>query len=465
MKKLVLFLALVLSAVPAIAEEEWLGIYLQGQKIGWTHTVVTEDATTGESRSESASEMHALMLGQRIDMVITSLSRFTKDGRLLRHRFHMESGGRTLKVSAEFGETEIEVEADAQGEVTEKTIQIPEGALIVDDPTQYLASGLTTEADNLYAFDAQSLSLIKFEAHIEEGIRVEMADGKIATKKIVIDDPRAPTTVFLDADGEMLKSVGPLGMEMIPEPMEKAMSLPDGPVQVDIADASSIKPDVPIEDVRTRKNLRLRVTGVDLSHLPSGSHQTVTQDGDGWIVELHPVDPREVKAPGEPSAEQPKEWVEPDFRVPCDAAEFQALAKKLVNETDDPLVAAEAVRMFVHRKIRANAGIAVMRDASEILETEEGVCRDHAVVMASVLRAAEIPTRLVSGLVYQGDRFFYHAWIEVWNGEIWVGFDSTRFSGKLTVGHIKTAQGSVADAFSHFLLDGAKIEVLNEQDG
>ena len=66
MKKLVLFLALVLSAVPAIAEEEWLGIYLQGQKIGWTHTVASEvgihvpDAVR-RMRDDPATEMETSM--------------------------------------------------------------------------------------------------------------------------------------------------------------------------------------------------------------------------------------------------------------------------------------------------------------------------------------------------------------------------------------------------------------------
>ncbi|MCU0316203.1 MAG: transglutaminase-like domain-containing protein [Fimbriimonadaceae bacterium] len=84
--------------------------------------------------------------------------------------------------------------------------------------------------------------------------------------------------------------------------------------------------------------------------------------------------------------------------------------------------------------------------------------------MAAILRAANIPTRLVSGLVYGEGAFFYHAWVEVWDGEKWIGFDSTRPNSSLSATHIKTAQGTIAEAYTGFLLEGAKIKVV-EADG
>jgi transglutaminase-like putative cysteine protease len=111
--------------------------------------------------------------------------------------------------------------------------------------------------------------------------------------------------------------------------------------------------------------------------------------------------------------------------------------------------------------MRPNAGIGVLRDAGEVLKTKEGVCRDYAVLTAAILRAGKVPSRLASGLLYMDGQYFYHAWVEVWDGTHWVGVDSTRPADHVGAGHLKLAQGNVEDAFSFTYLGGAKVEVLN----
>ena len=49
----------------------------------------------------------------------------------------------------------------------------------------------------------------------------------------------------------------------------------------------------------------------------------------------------------------------------------------------------------------------------EILDTKKGICFDYSVLMASMLRAQHIPSKLVIG--YAGSA--YHAWIEVYSKE------------------------------------------------
>jgi transglutaminase-like putative cysteine protease len=76
------------------------------------------------------------------------------------------------------------------------------------------------------------------------------------------------------------------------------------------------------------------------------------------------------------------------------------------------------------------------------------------------MRAIGIPTRLVNGIVYQDGRFYYHAWVEAWNGSRWIGYDSTRPAPRLTAAHIKTVQGAVSDVMVGFLIESPRIEVL-----
>lgn len=63
--------------------------------------------------------------------------------------------------------------------------------------------------------------------------------------------------------------------------------------------------------------------------------------------------------------------------------------------------------------------------ASEAFELGGGVCQDHSHVFIACLRDMGIPTRYVSGYIYDeaGDHMASHAWAEVWIDHYWYTFD------------------------------------------
>jgi transglutaminase/protease-like cytokinesis protein 3 len=63
----------------------------------------------------------------------------------------------------------------------------------------------------------------------------------------------------------------------------------------------------------------------------------------------------------------------------------------------------------------------------EVLAQGKGICFDYAAVMTAMLRAQEVPCKLVVG--YAGD--IYHAWVSVWTEEHgWVD-GAILFDGKV----------------------------------
>jgi transglutaminase-like putative cysteine protease len=69
---------------------------------------------------------------------------------------------------------------------------------------------------------------------------------------------------------------------------------------------------------------------------------------------------------------------------------------------------------------------------SEVLKNRRGVCQDFAHVMIGICRALKIPTRYVSGYLYNGpaDQLrgaqASHAWVEIFLPELgWRGLDPT----------------------------------------
>ena len=62
----------------------------------------------------------------------------------------------------------------------------------------------------------------------------------------------------------------------------------------------------------------------------------------------------------------------------------------------------------------------------DILERKKGDCTEHALLFNTLVRASGIPSREVSGLVYDFEnKFYFHAWNEVVINERWVPVDPT----------------------------------------
>ena len=59
-----------------------------------------------------------------------------------------------------------------------------------------------------------------------------------------------------------------------------------------------------------------------------------------------------------------------------------------------------------------------------VLQSLSGDCTEHTVLFIALARAAGIPARICSGIVFAKDAFYYHFWPEVYVGK-WVQMDPT----------------------------------------
>jgi len=451
----------------AMADQQSLGLFLQGQRIG-TSVYRTEDDflnSKAVKRNDSDTKMMLALEGTPVEMIMNSSTwSDPATGMPVRMTFDTESGGRSQKVVAQFIGGKAILDSDNGGQKEHRELDIPKGAPVVDDPLpDLMASGMKVKQEAFYVLDPTTISFVRNVA-ILEGPGHLTVNGKLVHAFVVlIEDPRANMTVYLDAKQDIIKIDGPLGIEMIPDAPGAAIPKDVPPTTpIDLASISSIPTTSPIEDADSADYLKIRFTGKDLTALPSDDHQTVKPSGGSWIVEVHP--PQLAESPGLTIAEAGKEkpeWVKPGLDIPSDASQFQTLAQKLTSGKSGVRDAAMAVRRYVHSIMSPNAGIGVLRDATEVYRTHEGVCRDYAILTTTILRAAGIPARLASGLLYYEGSFYYHAWSEAWDGSRWIGVDSTVTPDQMSAVHIELSTGSVESAFTFTFLDRVKADVLS----
>ncbi len=448
------------------AAETFLGLYMNGGKIGWASYDSQSAVLDGKqvTRSDSKTLMDMGLLGQSMKIKIDSTT-WSSNGKPLQMTFKMESAGRVQTLFAKFIDKKAEIDVDNAGAKSHIQLDIPTDGPVVDDPMSLMVGDNPASGSkkSIYVLDPTTVAFVKNDIVFRGKAQVKVKGKLFSASQVDIIDPRAPTKVFLSSKGDLIKAEGPMGIEMIPESKTVAMGGKGGyKPSADLAFSTSIRPDKPLNDPASLKGLKLRISGRDLSQIPSDAHQTVTKSGQKWIVDVHPVQLSTQKSKSvEEAGRQKPAWLKPSLHIPSNDQGFKDLAKAIVGKETDSIKAAQLVQKYVNDTMRPNAGIGVLRDASEVLKTKEGVCRDYAILTATLMRAAGIPSRLCSGLVAWNGEFFYHAWVEIWDGEAWVGIDSTLNDKQLSAGHVKLADGNVDTAFTFTFLDKVKVEVLD----
>lgn len=112
-----------------------------------------------------------------------------------------------------------------------------------------------------------------------------------------------------------------------------------------------------------------------------------------------------------------------------DSSESYPLAGQLAQGTSTDMERLEAYYSYVTKNISYDydkinhIDSTYIPNIDDVLESKKGICYDYAAVLASLLREAGIPAKLVMG--YRSDMEEYHAWNQVLIGGQWVTVDAT----------------------------------------
>ena len=235
--------------------------------------------------------------------------------------------------------------------------------------------------------------------------------------------------IWLDTTHRLIRSVASLGkgfgdLEIVLATQEEATAKRKGP---EIVIRSAVEP-VLAEGLprilRRTKRMRVRVTGLDGRPLmfPSIGHQRVFDDG---TVCIHV------------STGSPPDDVEGDYlgsTLFCDREDERIIefAQRNIHHRNGSQSKAESLRSAVNRHISSKGLSTAFASASETIRSRKGDCSEHAVLLAAVLRATNIPARVVNGLVYvrnggpEGrDAYVWHMWTQALIDGTWKDFDAT----------------------------------------
>ncbi|MBW3622931.1 MAG: transglutaminase-like domain-containing protein, partial [Armatimonadetes bacterium] len=280
-----------------------------------------------------------------------------------------------------------------------------------------------------------------------EAVRTEpLTLGGITYPATVVQttSPVGNTTTWQDKDGRTLKMQALLGLTMLRETKEEALSLPSEKYEppADLGKAMAVDAGRTLDDPRNASLLKIRLTSPALASPVIDDRQKVAR------VDANTVDLTITAAPLKPegsltistAAKREPEWVKPGPYLQSDRPELIAQARQILKGETNAFWAAQKIRDWVHANMAVKGDIGIVRSGMDVLNDRQGVCRDFAVLYVSLARAAGIPSRIATGLVYNEGAFYYHAWAESYAGR-WIDLDPTLPTAFVDATHIKLGHG------------------------
>jgi transglutaminase-like putative cysteine protease len=144
----------------------------------------------------------------------------------------------------------------------------------------------------------------------------------------------------------------------------------------------------------------------------------------------------------------PSSLIESDDPAIVAAASSALAGLPSADAAADAPARARRLERWVHEHVRFRGSGLGMATAKQTLDSRDGDCTEHAALLAALLRAAGIPSRLVVGLVAvdAGGDMMPHAWVEAWTGASWLPLDAALYgAGGVDATHLAMAVSDGGD--------------------
>lgn len=477
---IVLLCALPLVSAPAVGADfdRWYELEIAGQPCGFMHE--SSQLVDGVVKSTHEEQFVVARDGRRVEVYQQTIFEETPRGEPLRARVEMRMGpepaimlyeftpdglkrtraqhGRTLTDEVELSEepwlTPVEaaefVRARLQAgadRISYHTIEPTDGMRVIAVQSELIGTdelevhGRVLEVSRWRTRTSGSpIDLIELRADDGTVVFAEADIGIGAMTLRLVDRARARGALDARAPELLTSTIVPVdGMPARSERLEQARYL----VRADMAREFTL-PDSGAQRVRVRDDGTFDVE-VDVTR---GSVSSAAERGDdAYLASSALVD-----------AEDPE------------ILKFTQRALRRASE--DPRERAEILRAAVRRHMSRKDFATAFGSASDAVRTRSGDCTEHAVLLAAVLRASDIPSRVATGLVHTrvsgnaGSGFAWHMWTQALIDDRWIDLDPTRpisfDAGHLTVSTASLQEGSGQEELSGMLplLGRLRIEVI-----
>ncbi|GFO53318.1 transglutaminase [Geomonas sp. Red276] len=437
-------LHLIAAPLPKLAApplgERWFTVSMGGERVGFAHLTITREGEGYRISSESGVKMKGLGFSREASAKESYLVR--PDLTLLSFSSDTVIDGSHLTVNGDVAPNAIRATVQSRSGTKERTIKhkgvcYPPEALNIYPLMQGAVPGKSYKIPML-DLEALKVKQVKVKVVGQEPLPSGLPAVHLSNDLYPIVD----NDIWVDLKGNTVK-------EAVREDLVVTEAADEATAKLQLADDALSRKDMvldfslvpvtpPLENPQGLKRLVVEVSGIPESYpLLEGQGQSATRLPDGSVRFAMPN-----PAPAPEGAPPAGNGLEATQRIPADAPQIVVRKNEIVGKESDPAAEVRLLVAWVAKEIKGSGTDS--QSPLETLEKKEGNCQSHARLYASLARAAGIPTRFVSGLVYLPERgFLYHSWAESYL-KGWVPVDPTFGEVPADITHIKLVEGDSA---------------------
>ena len=428
-------------AIPEdLFEEQWLGIYLKGEKVGYSSRNM-EERKNGYGITESLKMKIKMMEAEKnIETLINA--DLDSNLKLLSFNFRLRSD-LDMDVTGNVEGNNLIVNIKTGVDKSTQTIRLgKEPYLSISALSNILKDGLKKGRKiSMSVFDPSVMSMGEMNLEVLEKVSLMSMGRMQEAYKLKGELKGVEFAIWVTEKGEVLKEESSLGLVLIKERKEDAMKV--GSPSIDLIAQTAVPFNIKLKP--GTDYLKVRLSGVDLKGFElDGGRQRLTGD----VVEIK----KEVIPPHPPLSKGGQrgdivgsgvsdEYLKETMFIQSKDPQVVSLSNNIVKDEKDAVRASKLLYEWVYENIEKVPTMSVPM-STEVLKAKRGDCNEHATLFTALSRAAGIPARIAIGLTYKDGFFYYHAWPEIFSGR-WIAVDPTLGQFPADAAHIRLITGDI----------------------
>jgi hypothetical protein len=432
--------------------DEWMGIYYNQAKIGYSNTILKDLSRWGENIPGYGIYNNTFLclplLGEVRSLHLEGFAYLNEAMRLRSFKFNFESGSYRMHLAGNVRAGTLSLSLKSQDKRQTKEFPLQTDILLpfLINPSFILPQLKLGKDFYLDIFDPLTLEVGQVKIQVIGKQRLPFAGSLLETFVLEMDYRGLTSRAWVTLDGQVIKEESPLGFKLVKQPKEEATSLPPARQHKgeDILRSFSVVSDVSLVKPRELSYLKAELLGIEPTQyqLDSPRQKFYPRGRRRGIVVISKEDTSSLTAVPLPVRQASyAKFLEPEFLIQSDHPSVIRQAREIVAEGDDAYLAALKIHQWVFKEVRKSPSIG-LPSALEVLGLREGDCNEHTNLFVALARAVGIPAQVCTGLVYYNDGFYYHSWPRVFVGD-WVDIDPTLGQFPADATHIQFLEGGL----------------------
>ncbi len=445
-----------LENMPQDLREQWYSLTLMNIKIGYMHASLEETEYQGEPviRNKFNMVMNFKALGTDVTLE-TTRAEYTGFDLMPRYFLSTSNESGLKQVEGQIAGELAYIKTTLNGETTELKVSVPPDTISEIPGLQSILSQKALKIGdkyNLHIFSFDLLKPVKTELEItrQETLIHQSEEKQVFVFRQTMDVAGGITAKFwMDTDGVTYRTEVPLmGFSLVTTKTDRETAL-GGMEEVDVVLKTRIlptgkRPTPKAEHLKAEmKLLTGNITEVIMSNARQKLEVETEQSGN---VSIQVPTIVEENCPDLPIRDAAAEFLGTSAYIQTAHSDIQAKANEILSGETNSWRAAKKLCQWVYESITDKRATGGFGSSLTVLASLSGDCTEHTTLFIALARAAGLPSRICSGIVFSRDAFYYHFWPEVYVGR-WVQMDPT--FGQM-----------VADA-NHIQLGGSTLESDN----